>query len=173
MREREIQLTKMKTMYKWKTFPIVGLPSGIDDSVSHLPMDEQFSTVKDINFTKDALKGMGGAIVSGVMQDMDSLEDYFNLNCLVAEDQLEYLRSSSAGRWTTDVEFGRQILNGVNPVIICKCTQLPSKFPVTDDMVRPFFTRGLSLSQEIEVRLLCPHCVVNNATVSKNLGLNF
>ena len=151
MAEREIQLTKMKTMYKWKPFPIVGLPSGIDDSVSHLPMDEQFSTVKDIDFTEDALKGLGGATIVSLVDDIKSMEDYFKLNSLVGEDQLQYLESSRAGRWTSDVEFGRQILNGVNPVIIRKCTQLPPKFPVTEDMVRPFFTRGLSLDQEIEV----------------------
>ena len=144
----------MKIMYQWKTFPSVGLPSGIDDSVSHLPKDEQFGTVKDIDFTVDALKGVGGAIVEGVVDDMKSMEDYFNLNSLVAEDQLQHLQSSRAGRWTSDVEFGRQILNGVNPVIICKCTQLPPKFPVTDDMVQPFLTRGLSLDQEIEVLLI-------------------
>lgn len=57
------------------------------------------------------------------------------------------------GRWTTDVEFGRQILNGVNPIIIEKCSKLPSNFPVTDDMVKPFLVRGLTLDDEMKVKL--------------------
>jgi hypothetical protein len=44
------------------------------------------------------------------------------------------------------------MLNGVNPVIIEKCTAIPSNFPVTNDMVKEFLNRGLTLEQEIEVR---------------------
>ena len=149
MREREIQLAKMKAHYQWKTFPEVGLPSGIDDSVPQLPMDEQFSRVKDIDFTKDALKGVGGAFGVGAVTDLKRVEDYFDLNYLVAEPELLYLQR--AGRWSSDVEFGREILNGVNPVIIRRCTQLPPKFPVTSEMVQPFLTRGLTLDKEMEV----------------------
>lgn len=151
MREREIQLTKMKAHYQWKMFPEVGLPSGIDDSVPELPMDEQFSRVKDIDFTADALKGVGGAVGAGLVTDMKYVEDYFDLNCQVAEPELLYLRR--AGQWTSDVEFGWEILNGVNPVIIRKCTKLPlpPKFPVTNEMVQPFLTRGWNLDKEMKV----------------------
>ncbi len=54
-------------------------------------------------------------------------------------------------RWASDVEFGRQILNGVNAIIIEKCTSIPSKFPVTNKMVQPYLTRGKTLEQEIAV----------------------
>ena len=59
-----------------------------------------------------------------------------------------------AHKWITDEEFGWQILNGVNPVVICRCTGLPDNFPVTNDMVKNSLVRGLTLEQEIEVRQL-------------------
>ena len=39
--------------------------------------------------------------------------------------------------WVTDVKFGRQILlKGVYPIIIKRCSALPSNFHVTDEMVQ-------------------------------------
>ena len=62
------------------------------------------------------------------------------------------VRVHNAARWTTDIEFGRQMLNGVNPVVIEKCTKLPDNFPVTNEMVKGVLNRGLTLEQEMEVR---------------------
>lgn len=54
--------------------------------------------------------------------------------------------------WKDDAFFGYQFLNGVNPILIRRCTALPSNFPLDDDMV---FTPGVSkLKDEMEVNNL-------------------
>lgn len=58
--------------------------------------------------------------------------------------------------WKDDDFFGYQLLNGVNPFVIQRCSKLPSNFPVTEDMVRPFLTSGKCLAAEMEVHMfLC------------------
>ena len=56
-----------------------------------------------------------------------------------------------AGRWTSDAEFGRIILNGPNFPLIKLCKELPDNFPVTTEMVGHLLCRGLSFDQEMQV----------------------
>ena len=50
--------------------------------------------------------------------------------------------------WDSDAEFGRQTLNGLNPVMIKRVKAIPDKFPVTDADVGSLLLRGLSLEEE-------------------------
>nr|XP_033478843.1 hydroperoxide isomerase ALOXE3-like [Epinephelus lanceolatus] len=50
--------------------------------------------------------------------------------------------------WKEDVLFAYQFLNGVNPMLIRRCSALPDNFPVTDDMVFP--SGQFSLENEME-----------------------
>lgn len=147
LEQRKEQLQQRCQLYQWQMYPEKELPSHIDSTVSHLPPDEQFHRVKTLDFTGDALKA--GAILGlNILEPCHSLHEY--------EDWAEKLGHPEvpmyvASRWMTDVEFGRQMLNGVNPVVIQKCTSIPPNFPVTNDMVKVFLNRGLSLEGEMEV----------------------
>ncbi|KAM9339251.1 polyunsaturated fatty acid lipoxygenase ALOX15B-like [Symphorus nematophorus] len=52
--------------------------------------------------------------------------------------------------WKDDEFFGYQFLNGANPFIIQSCSKLPSNFPVTEEMVKPFLANGTSLATEMK-----------------------
>ena len=51
--------------------------------------------------------------------------------------------------WKKDEEFGRQTLNGYNPTIIEKCTEIPNNFPVCNDHVQNLLNRGMTLQDEV------------------------
>ena len=61
------------------------------------------------------------------------------------------IKVCQAYRWIADEEFGRQILNGVNPVVVRRCSTLPDNFPVTHDMVKSSLVRNISLEEEMKV----------------------
>ena len=150
--QRESQLQERRNKYAWKKSTNDGLPShiAIDDQYFDLPQDERFERVKSIDFTTASLEGAAKIKLSGI-DEITDLHDYEKLATVLGDPEVPV---HNAARWTTDVEFGRQILNGVNPVVIEKCSSLPSNFPVTNDMVKGFLNRGLTLDQEMEVRIL-------------------
>ena len=138
-------------VYEWQKFPETGIPSGIDDTVKGIPSDENFGVMKNIDFTGNGLAAVAKIGLDFItMGTIDSLRDYVNL-----ADDLNPEKSPSelyeASRWVSDVEFGRQILNGINPVVVKRCTAIPKKFPVTDSMLNKFLTRGKTLTEEIKV----------------------
>ena len=145
LQQRARQLVQRRDVYRWSKDEISGLPSGIDDTVAKLPADEQFRTVKSINFTTDAVKSMGSLKIAGLFVDCDDLHGYEVLARNLGGERQLY----EAGRWTSDVEFGRQMMNGVNPIFIEKCRAVPPNFQVTNEMVQPFMS--LSLEEEMKV----------------------
>ena len=120
-----------------------------------LPPDEQFGAVKDINFgggVLEVIKGLGISTIeiaiSKLTKTPDEIQEYERLAKVLGTSGKPLWQ---AGRWATDVEFGRQMMNGVNPIVITKCTELPPNFPVNEEMVKPLLARGLSLKEEMDV----------------------
>ena len=147
--QRESQLQERRSKYGWQTSHSDGLPSHIDDGFFDLPHDERFERVKSVNFTTSGVEGAAKLKLQFRKDEIEYLHDYETLATILGDPDVAV---HNAARWTTDVEFGRQVLNGVNPVVIEKCTKLPSNFPVTNDMVKGFLNRGMTLEQEMKVR---------------------
>ena len=150
---RVLQVQQRKKKYNWQKFPKLGMPSAIDCKAKNLPSDEQFGTVKTINFTAEALSSAASVEFKVMFTKIESLYQFEQLATCIAKPEFP---TYEMARWTRDEEFGRQMLNGVNPVIIERCTQLPSNFPVTSDMVKGSLVRGLSLEDEMKVSLNFP-----------------
>uniref|UniRef100_A0A6I8NYB5 Arachidonate 15-lipoxygenase type B n=1 Tax=Ornithorhynchus anatinus TaxID=9258 RepID=A0A6I8NYB5_ORNAN len=59
-----------------------------------------------------------------------------------------------AEHWKEDEFFTWQFLNGLNPILIRRCSQLPPYLPVTDAMVAPFLGGGTSTIFLVDYRIL-------------------
>ena len=149
MEERKSQLKRRREQYQWHQNTDTGLPSHIKDDIEDIPDDEEFGLLKNKDFFKERLEALLKTKATGVFTSVDDLEDYADL--FKGLDSEVPLAIQKAGRWTSDVEFGRQILNGVNPVVIERCTKIPENFHVTCELVAPSLTRGKTLTQEMEV----------------------
>lgn len=53
--------------------------------------------------------------------------------------------------WREDWFFGHQFLNGANPTLIRRCTEIPSNLAVSEETVAASLGGGASLTQEMEV----------------------
>uniref|UniRef100_A0A672HFQ2 Si:dkey-17e16.9 n=1 Tax=Salarias fasciatus TaxID=181472 RepID=A0A672HFQ2_SALFA len=69
-----------------------------------------------------------------------------------------------AEHWKADEFFGYQFLNGMNPSVIKRCSELPPNFPVTEEMVKPFLQEGSSLKEEMEKGniFICDQKIMDN-----------
>ena len=57
----------------------------------------------------------------------------------------------AAEHWRDDSFYGAHYLNGCNPDIIKRCTEIPSKFPVSQELVGNLLDEGDTLHKAIEV----------------------
>lgn len=60
----------------------------------------------------------------------------------------------AAERWQDDRFYGSQFLNGCNPDTIKRCIELPSKFPVTQELVGNLLDESDTLQKAMEVGFL-------------------
>uniref|UniRef100_A0A8D0AA92 Arachidonate 15-lipoxygenase B-like n=1 Tax=Sander lucioperca TaxID=283035 RepID=A0A8D0AA92_SANLU len=68
----------------------------------------------------------------------------------LVRNHILYVPEYVSEHWEDDDFFGYQILNGATPFMIKRCSKLPSNFPVTEEMVKPFLANGVSLTEEMK-----------------------
>ncbi|XP_053301595.1 hydroperoxide isomerase ALOXE3 isoform X3 [Pleuronectes platessa] len=145
---RKKELTLQKSLYQWKPLAEGLLHTSSFENTSELPAEIRFSQAKadEIEDTTKQLglkfkfKGMVGSTEK--WKDLDDLKRLFNFQ---KTPMSEYV----AEHWKEDDFYGYQFLNGVNPTLIKRRSELPRNFPVTEEMVKPFLAEGSSLMREI------------------------
>ncbi|XP_031697126.1 polyunsaturated fatty acid 5-lipoxygenase isoform X2 [Anarrhichthys ocellatus] len=147
---RQKELDMRRKTYKWKEWQ-PGFPMSIDvDRHKDLPRDNQFDSEKGVDFVLNYSKAIENLFVNQFMHMFQSswsdFADFEKIFVRIKNTISEYVMQ----HWKEDFMFGYQFLNGCNPVMIQKCTKLPDKFPVTDEMVSVCLERELTLEEEIE-----------------------
>ncbi|XP_042371974.1 arachidonate 12-lipoxygenase, 12R-type-like, partial [Plectropomus leopardus] len=146
---RKKELIHKKSLYQWRIMA-EGLPHiNHFEHASELPTEIRFSKSKSteadntklITGIELKLKGLLGS-----NEKWECIEDMKKIFWCKKTTMSEYVSE----HWKEDDFYGSQFLNGVNPNVIKRCSELPPNFPVTEEMVKPFLTEGSSLQKEME-----------------------
>ncbi|XP_062380300.1 hydroperoxide isomerase ALOXE3-like [Sardina pilchardus] len=135
IRQRRRQLENRQAAFWWRVYA-EGIPHIINyESSMSLPAELQFSFTKEVEFLYTAAKQLAILKLTGYANSRASwrsLEDMKVIFCGVKNTTLEYVQK----HWAKDDFFGYQFLNGLNPMMIQRCLELPKKFLVTEEMVK-------------------------------------
>ncbi|TTG62688.1 Arachidonate 5-lipoxygenase [Bagarius yarrelli] len=147
---RRKELENRQKAFRWKEWQ-PGFPMSIDaNSHKDLPRDIQFDSEKGIDFALNYSKAIENLCVNQFMHMFQSswgdFADFERIFVRIKNTISEYVMH----HWKEDFMFGYQFLNGCNPVVIKKCTELPDKFPVTHEMVKDSLERNLTLENELK-----------------------
>ena len=151
--QREKEVKDNQELYKWGSDPSYSqdLPGFIEaDTPSSLPKDVQFTDEASYSLFSTGKKGLvnlGLGDFFNLFEAWDSFDDFRKCITPVLGDL-----PPAAEQWRDDVWYGRQFLNGCNPETIKRCTSLPKKFPVTDEIVGNLLDRGTTLEDAMKVR---------------------
>ncbi|XP_043077296.1 hydroperoxide isomerase ALOXE3 isoform X2 [Puntigrus tetrazona] len=146
-RKNELKLNKQ--VYQWTEFK-TGLPQHacFQEPLS-LPSAVLFSFTKHMDSAFSFSTALGEIKMKKLVKNPDQwvkMEDmksaFWSSRTIVSE----YVQL----HWMDDDFFGYQLLNGSNPRMVHRCTELPLNFAVTDAMVQPFLESGTSLTLEMK-----------------------
>ena len=175
--QRIKQLEQKRKTYIWNFYPDIGLPSSMSLESKH-HRDENFDRLKILRVIEISVNGVVHGLKSEAFKlplltkfvkdhsSMSTLYDAERIATSIIGDRAQSrenhnhdtgeikIHACEIHRWTNDSEFGRQILNGANCVIVKICTELPENFPVTGEIVNHLLCRGLTLEQEMQVSIL-------------------
>uniref|UniRef100_A0A8D2LWV8 Arachidonate lipoxygenase 3 n=1 Tax=Varanus komodoensis TaxID=61221 RepID=A0A8D2LWV8_VARKO len=137
---------------RWKEY-LPGVPWCADiDTPESIEYNIHFSFPKASAFfgrgTADTLQHFIFRFFSISILLQCSTRDYYNAQ----HGALSFFTSSEYvyKHWKDDEFFGYQYLNGINPVVIRKCTQIPANFPVTQEMVAGSLGESTTLKEELK-----------------------
>ncbi|KAL7983022.1 hypothetical protein Chor_013628 [Crotalus horridus] len=134
LEHRKKELAKRQESYGWKKYA-PGWPRCVDaHTTDDLHSNSKYSLSKTAFFAVRTLKSEIELRLKGfsnLAESWESLDDLRKIFWFHKTPVTEYVMD----HWMDDEFFGYQFLNGVNPVLLRKCTQIPKNFPVTDEMV--------------------------------------
>jgi len=115
--------------------------TGLPPYVKYLPETEEYTTAQGRGMIKDLVIG----VMNGFISRVETFRDKRTTIKVFDSCYPLWTEPSVSKRFGKDLEFGRQRLNGVNPILIKRCDQIPSKLPVTDAMVEGLLDDGDTL----------------------------
>ncbi|XP_044273048.1 polyunsaturated fatty acid lipoxygenase ALOX15B-like [Varanus komodoensis] len=148
-RHRREELVMRHSKYGWKEY-LPGVPWCADiDTPESIEYNIHFSFPKASAFFGRGTAALFEAKMKGFLDrpySWEKLEDIRKIFWFYHTPASEYVYK----HWKDDEFFGYQYLNGINPVVIRKCTQIPANFPVTQEMVAGSLGESTTLKEELK-----------------------
>ncbi|OCT96329.1 hydroperoxide isomerase ALOXE3 [Xenopus laevis] len=147
--QRRSELEKKKQTHQWKT-DAPGTPSHINfESDDDLSPNDKFSLTKRTSFGFHLISIGFDNLLTGLSNCTSSWNHFDDIKRL-----LHFERTHNSDLvphiWKEDTFFGYQYLNGVNPVMIQKCTKIPGNFPVNHNLVSASLGSKRNLEKELQ-----------------------
>ncbi|XP_067879719.1 polyunsaturated fatty acid lipoxygenase ALOX15B-like [Heterodontus francisci] len=143
------EIRSRQEAYQWSIYA-PGIPKTIKaESSNDLPKDAQFTLDRKFGL----LFNVDSAIFELGLNSLKMSQKVWNKISEIRK-QIDLSRAPVAAyvlkHWKEDTFFGYQYLNGSNPVLIKQCRDIPSKFPVTEEMVSPFLGPNTTLQNALQ-----------------------
>ncbi|XP_069072035.1 hydroperoxide isomerase ALOXE3-like [Pleurodeles waltl] len=148
LQHRELELKSRRESYRWRDF-FPGTPRCINiSSPKELNSNNTFSLIKLSSQPPYRSTHMSSKlkIFSGCCDSWKTLDDLQRVFWFNRTPVSEYV----CQHWKEDVFFGYQFLNGTNPVLIRRCSEIPANFPLAEEMVAPILGDSTCLQNELQ-----------------------
>uniref|UniRef100_G1L7R4 Arachidonate 12-lipoxygenase, 12R type n=1 Tax=Ailuropoda melanoleuca TaxID=9646 RepID=G1L7R4_AILME len=149
LEHRQEEIRAKQDFYQWNGY-IPGFPILINiKATKFLNSNLRFSFIKTASFFFRLGPMALGFKLRGLVDCKQSWKRLKDIKKIFPANK-SIISEYVAEHWAEDSFFGYQYLNGINPGLLRRCTRIPDKFPVTDDMVAPFLGEGTCLQAELE-----------------------
>ncbi|XP_034991380.1 hydroperoxide isomerase ALOXE3 isoform X1 [Zootoca vivipara] len=149
LQHRRDELRAKQEAYRYKEYQ-PGWPQCLDvDCVDNLHPNDQYSCSRYSAFQVQMVASEVELKLKGLLDCKNSwrkLDDVRRAFWFYRSPVSEYVSK----HWDEDAFFGYQYLNGVNPVVIRRCTEIPANFPVTHEMVAKSLENHTTLEEELK-----------------------
>ncbi len=136
----------------FNTFKILWFDLTALKSALILIITQLFHVIAYLSRTKFELKGVADLGLGVILAPADYWEKVTDLLQFFQWPLLS--KPLIADLWEEDVEFGRQFLQGLNPVLVRKCKAediaVGSRFPVTEEHLKPYLGNNFSLKSALD-----------------------
>ncbi|XP_066119004.1 polyunsaturated fatty acid lipoxygenase ALOX15-like [Saccopteryx bilineata] len=125
-KHRAEELEERRKLYRWGNWKDGLILNVAAASISDLPLDERFLEDKKIDFEASLAKGLADLAVKvslNILACWKELDDFSRIFWCGQSKLAEKVRDS----WQEDAFFGYQFLNGVNPMMLRRSSQLPAR----------------------------------------------
>ncbi|XP_031417822.1 polyunsaturated fatty acid lipoxygenase ALOX15B-like [Clupea harengus] len=171
-RHRMRQLEERQELFGWKVYA-EGMPHiNHYESALDMPAEVRFSYTKTIDFYYNAGTQLAALAVARLVDSKETWETNMckQLDIIIgahSNKTIEYVQE----HWDEDEFFGYQFLNGLNPMMIQRCSKLPANFRVTEEMVKDSLG-GSSLEVEMKRKkiFLCDYKMLDGLVANEVHG---